>query len=414
MNPPLPIRARVFIGLTSAFGAAVVIVSSLHWDSSDLLKFFCYLSIGILASTMKVRLPGTQSTMSVHFLFVLLGILELSLAETLAIGCAAALVQTVWKTKRGPDPYKVIFNILSMTAPAIWVTYRVYHVALGMLRSSTPLLLLVVVFAYFLTNTIPVAVVVALAEGTSLRKIWSETYFWSLPYYLVGAATVGLISYVDHFIGWENALLIVPVMYWIYRSYLMYLGRLEEEKKRVEIEARQVETEKRHVEEVCALHLRTIEGLALAIDAKDHTTHNHLHRVRTYAVEIAKDMNLSEAETDALRAAALLHDIGKLAVPDHIINKPGRLTPDEFEKMKIHPVVGAEILERVAFPYPVAPIVRSHHEKWNGKGYPDGLKGEEIPIGARILAAVDCLDALASDRQYRKALPLDEAIESVA
>ena len=112
-------------------------------------------------------------------------------------------------------------------------------------------------------------------------------------------------------------------------------------------------------------------------------------------------------------AAALLHDIGKLAVPDHIINKPGRLTPEEFEKMKIHPIVGADILERVAFPYPVAPIVRAHHEKWDGTGYPDGLKGEEIPIGARILAAVDCLDAVASDRQYRKALPLDEAMKLV-
>ena len=116
---------------------------------------------------------------------------------------------------------------------------------------------------------------------------------------------------------------------------------------------------------------------------------------------------------EALRAAALLHDIGKLAVPEHIISKPGKLTREEFEKMKIHPVVGAEILERVRFPYPVTPIVRSHHEKWDGTGYPDGLKGEEIPIGARILAAVDCLDALASDRQYRRALPLDEAMQKV-
>ena len=110
------------------------------------------------------------------------------------------------------------------------------------------------------------------------------------------------------------------------------------------------------------------------------------------------------------RAASILHDIGKLAVPEHIISKPGKLTSEEFEKMKIHPVVGAEILARVQFPYDVVPIVRAHHERWNGTGYPDGLKGEEIPIGARILSAVDCLDALASDRQYRRALPLDEAM----
>src|SRR5579864_3898265 len=159
--------------------------------------------------------------------------------------------------------------------------------------------------------------------------------------------------------------------------------------------------------------MRTIEALALAIEAKDHTTHTHLQRVRTYAVEIAKELGLPPGETEALRAAALLHDIGKLAVPEQIINKPGRLTPEEFEKMKVHPLVGAEILDRVAFPYPVAPIVRAHHERWDGSGYPNGLKGEEIPIGARILSVVDSLDALASDRQYRPAVPLDQAMSQV-
>src|SRR5207248_8381804 len=175
-----------------------------------------------------------------------------------------------------------------------------------------------------------------------------------------------------------------------------------------------LENEKRHVEAMAGLHLRTIEALALAIEAKDHTTHDHLCRVRIYAIEVAKRLNLSAEDLEALRAAALLHDIGKLAVPEHIISKPGRLTPEEFEKMKIHPLVGAEILERVRFPYPVVPIVRAHHEKWDGTGYPFGLRGEEIPIGARILSAVDYLDALASDRQYRRALPLEEVIQRLA
>src|SRR5262249_35964603 len=138
-----------------------------------------------------------------------------------------------------------------------------------------------------------------------------------------------------------------------------------------------------------------------------------LQRVQTYAVELGKDLGLTTDEQEALRAAALLHDIGKLAVPEHIISKPGRLTPGEFEKMKIHPVVGAEILERVRFPYPVAPIVRPHHEKWDGSGYPYGLSGVNIPIGARILSVVDCLDALATDRQYRRAIPLPDAMKIV-
>jgi len=409
----MPIRAKAYIAVTAVVAAVVLTTALLHWHSTDVLRFACYLSVALLASTMKVVLPGIEGTMSVHFLFVLLGVAELSLPETLVLGCAAALVQSLWKPKHKLDLAKVVFNI-GMTANAICLTYFAYRFSAAPLRHSLPLMLGTATCTYFLSNTIPVALAIALAEHKSLRGIWAETYFWSFPYYLVGAAMVGLVDFLNRHVGWQSSLLILPVVYWIYRSYRLYLQRLENEKTRVEIEKAHVEAEKRHVEQVSALHLRTIEALALAIDAKDHTTHSHLHRVRTYAVEIAKELGLSEEEIDALRAAALLHDVGKLAVPDHIVNKPGRLTPEEFEKIKIHPVVGAEILEKVAFPYPVAPVVRAHHEKWDGTGYPDGLKGEQIPVGARILAVVDCLDALASDRQYRKALPLDRAMQEVA
>jgi putative nucleotidyltransferase with HDIG domain len=212
----------------------------------------------------------------------------------------------------------------------------------------------------------------------------------------VGAGVAGMMSWLHGFTDWQTSLLTLPVVYLIYRSYRLYLGKLEDEK--------------RHVEEMADLHMRTIEALALAIEAKDQTTHDHLQRVRVYAVEVAKELKVDREGMEALQAAALLHDIGKLAIPEHIISKPGRLTPEEFEKMKIHPLVGAEILERVRFPYPVVPIVRAHHEKFDGTGYPLGLRGTQIPIGARILAAVDFLDALASDRQYRRALPLHEAM----
>src|SRR6185312_8480666 len=157
--------------------------------------------------------------------------------------------------------------------------------------------------------------VISLAEGKDFRKIWSECYFWSLPYYLVGAGIAGLVNYVNNFISWQTSLLVLPVVYWIFRSYRLYLGRLEDEK--------------RHVEDMASLHMRTIEALALAIDAKDHTTHDHLQRVRVYAAEIARELDLDDNQVNALRAAALLHDIGKLAVPEHILNKPGKLTSEE-------------------------------------------------------------------------------------
>ncbi len=394
------IRAKLFIGTTALVGLTAIVLSFRSWSSDDPVRFLAYLTIALLASGLKVALPGFNGTMSVNFLFILLGILELSLPETMFIGCAATLTQCFWKMNRPAKPVRVLFNVFSMMAPAIYASHAVFRYSATLLNNSQALMIMAAACVFFLTNTFPIAMIISLAEDKPLRSTWRECHFWSLPYYLAGAGLVALVHFVNRYVGWQTTLLVLPIVYWVYRSYRLYLGKLEDEK--------------RHVEDMASLHLRTIEALALAIDAKDHTTHDHLQRVRVYALEIAKEMGLSEAETEALKAAAMLHDIGKLAVPEHIINKPGRLTPEEFEKMKIHPIVGAEILARVKFPYPVVPIVRSHHEKWDGTGYPDGLKGEEIPIGARILSAVDCLDALASDRQYRRAIPLAEAMEHVA
>jgi len=153
-----------------------------------------------------------------------------------------------------------------------------------------------------------------------------------------------------------------------------------------------------------------VEALALAIDAKDQVTHGHIRRVQKYTMGLAEALGVrDEKQLDALRAAALLHDTGKLAVPEYILNKPGPLTPAEFERMKVHAAVGADILKSIDFPYPVEPIVRHHHEAWDGSGYPAGLKGQDIPMGARMLAVVDCYDALTSDRPYRPRMTRQQA-----
>src|ERR1043166_7276300 len=163
------------------------------------------------------------------------------------------------------------------------------------------------------------------------------------------------------------------------------------------------------IEALSQLHLATAEALATAIDAKDQTTHCHVRRVQIYAAGMGEVFGLSSNEIAALKAGALLHDIGKLAVPPHILNKPGPLTPAEFEKMKIHTVVGAQILGRVDFPYPVIPIIRHHHEQWDGRGYPDRLRGEQIPITARIISFVDCFDSTREVRPCRRGMTMDEA-----
>ena len=390
--------ARFFIAVVVLCGTTALTYSVLHGRSQNPLKFFCYLLIALAASRLKVRLPGITGTMSVNFLFLLLGVLELSLSEAMVLGCAAVAVQCFDRNRA--NPIQVAFNVCS-TALAVAATFASYRFALSHRALGGPsAILFLAASVYFLANTLPVAAVIALTERKALRKIWSECYFWSFPYYLVGAGVVGMMSWLHGFTDWQTSLLTLPVVYLIYRSYRLYLGKLDDEK--------------RHVEEMADLHMRTIEALALAIEAKDQTTHDHLQRVRVYAVEVAKELKVDREGMDALQAAALLHDIGKLAIPEQIISKPGRLTPEEFEKMKIHPMVGAEILERVHFPYPVVPIVQAHHEKYDGTGYPMGLRGNQIPLGARILAAVDFLDALASDRQYRRALPLQEAMTRLA
>src|ERR1700683_2980251 len=394
----LPIGAKAFIGLVIAAGMASLLQAAIHQSSKNIAEFICYLGIAILASRLRVTLPGITGTLSVNFLFILVGVAELSYSEAITLGAISMLAQC-WSGKR-PGAIQMTFNVCPgcvSTAAA----YLVYHSFLvNELIVNRPLILCLAASVYFIVNAGSIAIVISFSEGKPLRRILVDCYFWSFPYYLLGAGIAGAIAWFNHAFNWETSLLFVPAIYLIYRSYRLYLGKLS--------------NEKRHVEEMADLHMRTIEALALAIEAKDQTTHDHLQRVRVYAVEVAKDLKVDREGMEALQAAALLHDIGKLAIPEHIISKPGRLTPEEFEKMKIHPLVGAEILERVQFPYPVVPIVRAHHEKFDGTGYPMGLKGEEIPIGARILAAVDFLDARASDRQYRRAMPLEGVMQQLA
>ena len=393
-----PAFAFIFTQLIG--GLPLVLYALLHWHSDDFFRYVCFLTVALFASVLKVQLPGIKATMSANFLFILVGILDLSYSETLIMGCLGGLIQSVWHANPRPRPIQWLFNLANL-ALSISAAEFVFHSKLAAgVGFRWPLLIAAAATTYFAFNTLSVSGIIAMTEGRNPVHIWKECYLWAFPYYLLGALIACGVSAINGLVGWQYSILVFPIVYWIYRSYRIYLSRLE--------------TQKKHAEEIAALHLRTIEALSLAIEAKDHTTHDHLRRVQLYAVEIAKELGLDEAQMNAIRAASMLHDIGKLAVPENILSKPGRLTPEEFEKMKIHPLVGAEILDRVQFPYPVVPIVRSHHEKWDGTGYPEGLNGETIPIGARILAAVDCFDALASERPYRRAMSPEEAMANLS
>jgi len=260
---------------------------------------------------------------------------------------------------------------------------------------------LAVTVALLPATAVHVLVNVGLLSGLfSLRgkmnffRAWKDNLSWAAPIALPTSAVASL-AYLALQYNWLVMVIIgAPILIAINFGHRQYRNNMQQ---RIEL------LEKAHRE--------TIEALAVAINAKDEVTHEHVLRVQIYAAGVARLMGCDETEIEALKAGALLHDIGKIAVPDYILNKPGKLTAPEFEQMKMHTIVGAQILGRVDFHYPVVPIVRHHHERWDGCGYPDGLQGEDIPLTARILTVVDCFDALREDRQYRRGLTRDEAID---
>jgi putative nucleotidyltransferase with HDIG domain len=388
-------RTDVLVSLTVLLAVVLGMVSPAHLFGPWQI-FVCYLCLGLIGACFKVALPGGEIALSFNVPYILLSIMWLPLPAVLIVAAASALVICTFRASPPNTLVQILFHLANAINSA-FAAWFIYYAAKNASGQSLPSLVFAAM-AYFVVNSISVAAVLARLRGKPLFGVWRH-FFWAWPYYPGGAILALLTYYVEVHLGRFTAQMVLPLAYLLYLICKSYSGRLVERHK--------------HAEDMAALHLRTIEALALAIEAKDQNTHDHLCRVRVYAAGIAAAMKLNENEREALMVAALLHDIGKLAVPEYIINKPGRLTPEEFERMKIHPVVGAQILERVSFPYPVAPMVRSHHEHWDGSGYPDGLKGEEIPVGARILAVIDCFDAMASDRPYRRALPLSGAVAHV-
>ncbi len=258
------------------------------------------------------------------------------------------------------------------------------------------------VLQYFL-STLATVYFLNLVEGKPRVLPSQESIVWTLTTQVAGAASAVMFYAAIDGAGFPYILLGLLITGMVHLLYRFNEKRLSEV-KRAEGEQR------KHVEEMATIHMNTIESLAIAIDAKDQTTHGHVRRTQIYASEMGTLLNVGPSELKALFAGALLHDIGKLAVPEYILNKPGKLTESEFAKMKIHPTVGGDILRRVNFPYPVEDIVRYHHEKWDGTGYPKGLKNEAIPLVARIISVVDFYDATRCDRPYRKGMKREDSL----
>jgi len=397
----LPLAARIYVCAIIAIGAILFVAFFPTHLVGNQLLFVTLLLLSSITSVFKVNLPLARrsSTMSVSYAVDFASLLLLGPNETMIVAAASAFSQCTFRIKERNPIHRTLFSMacLVVTVQAAGAVYHWLGGQPGIINSVALAKPLVgAATAYFVFNTFTVATAIALSMRQPLFKVWHENFLWSAPSYFVGALVAAGVGWMTSLPNQALVALLAAPVYLTYHSYKVYLGRVEDER--------------RHTQEMADLHLATIEALALAIDAKDQTSQLHIRRVQLYAAALARGLGMSENEIQGVKTAALLHDIGKLAVPEHILSKPGPLTPEEFQKIRAHPKVGADIVSSVPFPYPVAPLILSHHERWDGKGYPAGLKGEEIPLGARILSVVDYFDALMAERPYHKAMTAEAAV----
>jgi diguanylate cyclase (GGDEF)-like protein/putative nucleotidyltransferase with HDIG domain len=398
MPPPRRATKNLFSLSMIGLGIALLVGTLFEFQVQDIDRTITWMLLALLASAIQVNIPRAPGrNHSLNSIFVLMAIIDLSYAEAVLIACLGATVQIFAARDGFKRASRSIFEIASVAIAAA-MGFQFYHSAwmadqLPLVRLAMSSVLL------YAGNTFPIAVMAALQQKLRLSLAWRELYVWAFPYYLGGACVAAILHAPS---GWSKQSFLAMALP---AAFVIYLG--------AHLYTTWLANRKEHLEEISALHQRTIECLALAIEAKEHSAHDHLIRLRVYAVSIARELGMEERDIEALRIAAILHDVGKLAVPEHILEKTSPLTREEFEKVKLHAAVGAEILERVNFPYPVASMVRHHHERWDGRGYPAGLAGEAIPLGSRILAAVDCFDALISSRPYRPAYSVSEALDRI-
>ena len=393
-----------FVFLVVAIGTAILVSAVVSLTVSPVNRYAFLLAMLIFASgRFRIKVPGRSATVSVSEVFIFASLLLFGPAPATVTVAIDGLYTSL--TQRHRRLHRTLFNIAE-PAISVWVAWYVFFAIANALASrSAPaapaaVMLPTVAMAatYFFLNSTLTAIAVAVESCGSAYDVWRQhaLYLAINSYAAASVATLAVRSPAG--VDFAMIGLVAPLLVLSYTAYQAASSRIADST--------------RHISEVEHLYRAAVETLAIAVDAKDQVTHGHIRRVQRHTVAVARVLGMTDhIELKALEAASLLHDVGKLAVPDYVLNKPGALSYAEFERIKLHAAKGAEILAAVEFPYPVVPIVRSHHEQWNGNGYPDGLSGENIPFGARILTVVDCFDAVTSDRPYRRKMTDDEAME---
>ena len=423
--PRLNWKSLLLLGAVAVAGSAILlsgIVSTIHlplFALSGIAPLVALVALTVVSSRFIVPVTSadgtSQTNKSVAEAFIFLAVIMYATAPANTLGPAILLAAIGGFIASLPqkDKWERAFAIGTSIVSTFVASLLYKIILLAILGASgsvgqgglNVLLLPLCVFGLvqYALSTFGTIAFASLSSGGSKVDVSKESLVWTLITQVASVTSAALFFSAIHgagipflFVG----VLIITLVHLLYRF----------NEKRVS-EVTRAQTEKlKYIEEIADLHMNTIESLAIAIDAKDQTTHGHVRRTQIYAKEMGKLLKVSEQEKRALVAGALLHDIGKLAVPEYILNKPGKLTEAEFAKMKIHPTVGGDILKRVNFPYPVEDIVRYHHEKWDGSGYPRGLRENQIPLVARVISVVDFYDATRCDRPYRKGMKREDSL----
>ena len=391
-------------------GSAAVLLSHGSIDWRGIVAVTVLVAVG-----QAIAIQVDDGSISVSAVGTIAGVALFDIRVALLLAVTTSVVE--WSARRSPI-HQVLFNIGGLTLAGM-AAGGVFDLSsrLSNHQFAFDLAGIVAGGIYFLVNTGLLAIALALEGHEDWLAAWRERFTWLVPHYLVYGLVAALMAIAYHAIGISALLVFALPLLVMRKTQENYLGHAQRSAHKLRQAAETIQKQNLSLEQANRLlrqrSTAAMESLSATVDARDSYTAGHSRRVQQLALAIGREITLSQAELDILGQAALFHDIGKLAVPDAVLLKPAKLNEYEWELMRRHADEGARIIERLGFLADAVPAIRHHHEHYDGSGYPDGLAGEEIPLGARIIHVADALDSMLTTRTYRSARQVKQALEEL-